>query len=183
MCPSLRPLTQLPPPSAEAARGAGCTCYFPWLAPQHPPKPPLTVALTLRWGLCAATPESPVPRRGSHDELNRSLQGPLLSRRWPSTQTWGGMGGWAGQGHSGNSTLNPYIRGLKGRFRPPQVAFFKEHSLEQIVFVKALLPASCSAPWSHLTCLAVHLSVCVQFGRSPPRSEPWRARLSRAGNT
>ena len=92
-----------------------CSPTSPQASPNCCPHPDL--------GPVCGNPREPCATKGSHDELNRSLRDPLLSRRWPSTQTWGGVGGWAGQGHLGNSTLNPYIRGLKGRFRPHKWLF------------------------------------------------------------
>lgn len=152
-----------PPPGMPGPRGAPCRPSLSLAcSPNFSLRHPLTVPASRRWGLCVAPPESPVSQRGS-TELKRS------------TQTHG-----AGPtpGHSGNSTLNPFMGGgADGKLQATTSGFFKAHSLEQIV-CKTLLPINYSGPWSHLTCassLAAHLGAGSSSDGAPPCSEPWPA--------
>lgn len=180
MCPALGPLALLPSPSADVGVlwGQVRTLAFPGLPPRSSSQASPNCSPHTEMGPVCGTPREPCPPKGPHAELNVSLQDPLLSQGRPSTPNCGaGPARGTQRIRQRGSSLDPFIRGLEGRFRPLQVAFFKEHSLEQIVckslasrqLFLSLVPSDLLLPaW---LCISGAVS---SLDGAPPCSEPWR---------
>lgn len=106
-----------PPHLSGGPVGPGAEPRFPWLASQIP----------LSDLLCFPHPQDGAcirPTKGPHTAPGFFLPDHLLSQRLLPTQKHaaGPAGGTQGIRQNGSS-LNPFILGLKGRFRPLEVAF------------------------------------------------------------